>query len=451
MLYRKLLKNLHDAKVGIINIESNTNIDLWRARHCSLFFSLEPSGIAFYDGEILTNLVSNSSFKGIVEPWDHPNYSKFYHDQLVAQTHNPKVVSFERTEDFNLLIEAIIGYIPVKFKSASTQTDSKLNRNLILYGPPGTGKTYRIIDLAVEAIDPDFYRLHNGNRKTIKSRFDELRQKKQIEFVTFHPGFAYEEFIEGITATTVNGQIAYNVKNGVFKRLCLNAASRPDERFVFIIDEINRGNVARIFGELITLIEENKRSSALDALSTQLPYSKQRFVVPSNVWLLGTMNTADRSLTQLDTALRRRFAFMAINPDTTLLDDVEVAGIPIKPLVDVINARLSALLDEDHQLGVSYFLPLINEPTFNRLRSIFIENILPQLSEYFYNDLEQVGLVLNDPVKPESQRFVIEKHVSAIFDGELPPGIPSTKFELNPLAIDDIEAFRAIAEVEDHD
>ena len=447
---RKLLQELANRGAPICCAESNKKIELWQTTDSSIFFAVLDNKIAFYNGDVLIKLLENSSFQSKITPWSRL-ISKLKQRELDEQTNNPLIVSLESKEDFDVLIETICGIVPSSPSFSSHQTITQITQNLVLYGPPGTGKTYRIIDLAVEAIDPDFYQLHNDNRKTIKSRFDALRQNKQIEFVTFHPGFAYEEFIEGITATTVNGQIAYNVKNGVFKRFCLNAASRPDERFVFIIDEINRGNVARIFGELITLIEENKRSSALDALSTQLPYSKQRFAVPSNVWLFGTMNTADRSLTQLDTALRRRFAFMAINPDTTLLDDVEVAGIPIKPLVDVINARLSALLDEDHQLGVSYFLPLINEPTFNRLRSIFIENILPQLSEYFYNDLEQVGLVLNDPVKPESQRFVIKKHVSAIFDGELPPGIPSTKFELNPLAIEDIEAYRAIAEVEDHD
>lgn len=428
---------------------SNPQIVVWQTVENPTYFAILNQGIGFYDGDTLDALEENNSFSGSIMPWD-PQLPTPAPADLRNKIRNPKILTITNEEDCTLLIQTLTNFTPRPF-SESLPSSSAVSQNLILYGPPGTGKTYRIIYHAVEAIDPDFYQLQNDNRKTIKSRFDVLRQNKQIEFVTFHPGFAYEEFIEGITATTVNGQIAYSVKNGIFKRFCLNAASRPDERFVFIIDEINRGNVARIFGELITLIEENKRSSALDALSTQLPYSKQRFAVPSNVWLLGTMNTADRSLTQLDTALRRRFAFMAINPDTTLLADVEVAGIPIKPLVDVINARLVALLDEDHQLGVSYFLPLINEPTFTLLRSIFIENILPQLSEYFYNDLERVGLVLNDPVKPESQRFVIEKHVSAIFDGELPPGIPSTKFELNPLAIDDIEAYRAIAEVKDHD
>lgn len=175
---------------------------------------------------------------------------------------------------------------------------------------------------------------------------------------------------------------------------------------VLIIDEINRGNVSRIFGELITLIEPSKRAGADEALSVVLPYSKQRFSVPSNVYLIGTMNTADRSLAGLDIALRRRFTFKEMLPDHQLIKGVSVEGINIGELLAVMNQRIEVLLDRDHCLGHAYFMSLKSGDPLARLESIFRNQILPLLQEYFFEDWQRIQWVLNDHRKPVADRFV---------------------------------------------
>ncbi len=250
-------------------------------------------------------------------------------------------------------------------------------------------------------------------------------------FVTFHQSYAYEDFIEGIRPKSVeadDGQgprLTYELEDGVFLRAA-NAAVRltgfegtmeelcrlPFEdraklfedapRFAVFIDEINRGNVSRVFGELITLIEEDKRLGAQGELMVTLPYSRRRFGVPKNLCLIGTMNTADRSVEALDSALRRRFAFEECAPDLQVLKDVVVeGGIDVALLLQTINARLEVLLDRDHLIGQSYFMGVKEEPTIEKLKSVFSMNILPLLSEYFYSDLGRIGLVLGRPfVRP---------------------------------------------------
>lgn len=175
---------------------------------------------------------------------------------------------------------------------------------------------------------------------------------------------------------------------------------------VLIIDEINRGNVSRIFGELITLIEPSKRAGAEEALSVVLPYSKQRFSVPSNIYLICTMNTADRSLAGLDIALRRRFVFKEMLPDHQLLMGVLVEGIDIGELLQVMNQRIEVLLDRDHCLGHAYFMSLKSGDPLERLESIFLNQILPLLQEYFFEDWQRIQWVLNDHRKPAVDQFV---------------------------------------------
>lgn len=171
---------------------------------------------------------------------------------------------------------------------------------------------------------------------------------------------------------------------------------RESDSFVLVIDEINRGNISAIFGELITLIEPSKRAGADDEISVTLPYSKEQFSVPANLYIVGTMNTADRSIALLDTALRRRFQFVEMMPDYKLLEDVKVGDIEISDLLETINLRIEALYDRDHQIGHTYFLPLKNEPTLEKLADIFRHSILPLLQEYFYDNWEKINLVLNN-------------------------------------------------------
>jgi 5-methylcytosine-specific restriction enzyme B len=183
-------------------------------------------------------------------------------------------------------------------------------------------------------------------------------------------------------------------------------SSTGDAR-VLIIDEINRGNVSRIFGELITLIEPTKRAGADEALQVVLPYSKHPFSVPDNVYLIGTMNTADRSLAGLDVALRRRFAFKEMLPRPELLDRVSVCGVNIAQLLTVMNHRIEALLDREHCIGHAYFMPLQSDPSIERLSDIFRNQVLPLLQEYFFDDWQRIQWVLNDHRKSDqAHRFI---------------------------------------------
>jgi 5-methylcytosine-specific restriction protein B len=257
--------------------------------------------------------------------------------------------------------------------------------NLILYGPPGTGKTHRLITEFLPR-----YRDDNGDR---------------YEFVTFHQSYAYEDFVEGIRPATHDGIVAYEVRPGVLRRICERARQVPGKRFALIIDEINRGNIAKIFGELITLIEGDKRiristagkrASDCKGLELTLPYSGERFGVPVNVDIIGTMNTADRSIALLDTALRRRFHFEELMPQPRLLKTVSdgTGGvIDLRRLLEALNARLVHLLHRDQTIGHSYFYKI---HTFEELRKVFTREIIPLLQEAFYDDWRQIRLVLAD-------------------------------------------------------
>lgn len=186
----------------------------------------------------------------------------------------------------------------------------------------------------------------------------------------------------------------------------LRSSARPH---VLIIDEINRGNVSRIFGELITLIEPSKRKGAPEALEVILPYSKKRFSVPDNVHLIGTMNTADRSLAGLDIALRRRFEFKEMLPDTDALAGVVVDGISVNVLLEVMNRRIEVLLGRDFMLGHAYFMALKSEPALSALATVFRRQVLPLLQEYFFEDWQKIAWVLNDHRKVPAHRFLTEQ------------------------------------------
>jgi len=248
---------------------------------------------------------------------------------------------------------------------------------------------------------------------------------QRYSFVTFHQSYGYEEFVEGLRplldGDAESAEVRYEIRSGVFKELCRKARLAPDQRFAMVIDEINRGNISKIFGELITLIEPDKREGGANEVSLTLPYSGESFSVPANVDIIGTMNTADRSLALLDTALRRRFEFVPVMPDARDKDGAPLHGlrvtsgeqvIEIPRLLAAVNQRVEALYDRDHCIGHAYFTALAQVPDGDErlvaLAQVFSTRILPLLEEYFFEDWQKIRLVLADNQKPEAARFVIE-------------------------------------------
>ncbi len=227
---------------------------------------------------------------------------------------------------------------------------------------------------------------------------------KRYNFVTFHQSYAYEDFIEGIRPEYIAStkSIDYSPKPGVFKLLCDEASKHPEKEYAIFIDEINRGNISEIFGELISLIEVDKRAGQTGALSAILPYSKTTFTVPSNVNVYGTMNTADRSIDQIDIALRRRFKFIPMLPNAEViknemelqgLDAHNIDGVDVIQLFNTLNSRIELLLDSQHLLGHALFL---GATTADAIAGVIRNSVIPLLEEYFYDDIQKIQLVFND-------------------------------------------------------
>lgn len=313
---------------------------------------------------------------------------------------------------------------PVDGKGETTGTPqpaasgASISLNQILYGPPGTGKTYATVENALEIFAAAGMRDVGATREKKRQRFDELVADGHIRFVTFHQSFSYEDFVEGIRASTDEGKITYQVEDGIFKELCREAheAAKTGKTtpYVLIIDEINRGNISRIFGELITLVEASHRAClpnsphTRDSITVRLPYSRDLFSVPENVYIIGTMNTADRSLTGLDAALRRRFSFTEMPPRPELLEGSRLQGteFSLADLLDRINRRITVLLDKEHRLGHAWFMGLGTVVTAEALAIVFRNHILPLLEEYFFEDWEKIRWVLNDHRKEPENRLL---------------------------------------------
>lgn len=230
----------------------------------------------------------------------------------------------------------------------------------------------------------------------------------------------------------------------------IDLAPKYSKPYIFIIDEINRGNISKIFGELITLIEDSKRAGMPEAASAILPYSKLEFSVPKNVYILGTMNTADRSIAIMDTALRRRFSFKEMMPEPKLLNGVSVEydgeSIDVEAMLITINERIEYLYDREHTIGHAFFMPLKENASLEKLAGIFSKKIIPLLQEYFYEDYEKIRLVLGDNAKdPEYQFIKAEKKKSKdVFWGTGLDLDDSVKYELNEDALMKIKAYQQI-------
>ena len=347
------------------------------------------------------------------------------------------------------------GYWPDDYDVEDEQISSKAPRNFIYYGPPGTGKTFELQGL-------------------LSSEYTDVEYGERYEFITFHQSYGYEEFVEGLrpvitrrgkkraadseTQIGSSGEVRYEIKPGAFLRLCDRARMNPSRQYAMVIDEINRGNISKIFGELITLVEVDKREGAMYPVAVTLPYSGERFSVPSNVDVIGTMNTADRSLALVDTALRRRFEFIELMPKPSVLAGVIVShngvDINIEKILSVLNNRIEALYDRDHTVGHAYFTRLKgmeDADRFNELKTVFRNKIIPLLEEYFFEDWQKIRLVLGDNQKPKQDNQFVhevshEEDLLSLFgsEHELDQYALRSRYQLNHVAFDQPDAYVGI-------
>lgn len=277
---------------------------------------------------------------------------------------------------------------PALTQKLEEENETPFPLNQILFGPPGTGKTYHTVTKAVEIIDgqaPEDYAL-------AKQRFDELKKEGKIKFITFHQNYSYEDFMVGIRPVLNGTSISYELHEGPFKQIADKAREDSASNYVLIIDEINRGNISKIFGELITLIEDDKRAGNKHALSMPLMYHKNgedEFSVPNNLYIIGTMNTADKSIALVDIALRRRFVFEEMMPNSALLEKIENFDLP--GWFSKLNQKITEELDRDHQIGHSYFIGI---KTITELQQVFYQCILPLLKEYFYGSPDKLKEII---------------------------------------------------------
>ncbi|HJT57365.1 MAG TPA: AAA family ATPase [Ktedonobacteraceae bacterium] len=267
---------------------------------------------------------------------------------------------------------------------------------VILYGPPGTGKTYWAEYTARElAARSNFGLPFEQLSVTQKAELlgDNNHDQGSVRMCSFHPAYGYEDFLEGFRPKVVNGQMQFVLRDGIFKKLCKDAEAHSNQKFYLIIDEINRGDIPRIFGELLTVLEKDKRGKTV-----LLPLTETPFRVPENVYIIGTMNTADRSIALLDTALRRRFGFIELMPDISVLGNTTLDGVPLGPWLKALNERICANVGRDArnlQIGHSYLLekerPIGDFAAFAR---VLQEDILPLLEEYCYEDFTTLEKIL---------------------------------------------------------
>ena len=289
---------------------------------------------------------------------------------------------------------------------------------IILQGAPGCGKTYITTELSVYTCDGKDY----PTREELKVRYKTLQKDGRIGFITFHQSMDYEDFVEGLKPETNNADssaITFKVVPGLFKEICTNALNDPANPYVLVIDEINRANISKVLGELITLLEKSKRKGAEDEFSAVLPYSREEFSVPKNLYIIGTMNTADRSLGYIDYAIRRRFAFMTMTSKKEAIElfyydkpvSLKEKAIALFDVIyDLIKVNISEEFDiDDLMIGQSYFMYKSEEDMAFSLEY----KIKPLLEEYLRDGI----LIKNENLKDRIRN--IENEIQQDADAEI--------------------------------
>ena len=291
---------------------------------------------------------------------------------------------FNGWEDGQLFIWELKNEIKEALEALSMIKHNIKTKNILLYGAPGVGKTHnykRLVAMIEDGEDEksilDAIASNETTANFDSSLFETIKNEKRIEFVTFHQSYSYEDFIEGFRPQE-NGKI--ELEDGIFKMIADRALENSSKNHYIIIDEINRGNISKIFGELITLIEEDKR----DGYEVTLPYSKEKFKIPSNLYIIATMNSTDKSIATMDIALRRRFTFVKMQPNLDLVEDEKA-----RRLMKNLNEYIKAKIGEEYQLGHSYFMG-------KEIDLDFVEKykIKPLLEEYFYGEDTDIDSVI---------------------------------------------------------
>lgn len=332
--------------------------------------------------------------------------------KVANMQHQKLIKAFAQTKDNNNLRAIIWGQLQTHTATSSSTVNYGRRMAPFIFDKTEDSDWY----LTQEGIK--FVEENLSEQLELLDAKNKMREKEDFyKFITFHQSYSYEEFVEGIKPVISDDEeyntISYEYNKGIFKEICQKANSDPNNKYLLIIDEINRGNISKIFGELITLIETDKRvipngdinfentKIEGDQLLVTLPYTKSKFGVPSNLYILGTMNTSDRSIASIDIALRRRFKFKEMMPNSDLVADF---GIGFNTIFDDLNNKIKLLLDRDHQIGHSYFINTkYNNSNGNNnvetLKDIWFSEILPLLNEYFYCDWEKLKLIIPGFIK----------------------------------------------------
>lgn len=297
-----------------------------------------------------------------------------------------KIIRLARVESGNNDVSLSKNCIDVTLNKRKDKTNPL---NLIVYGAPGTSKTYNMPRYA--------YNIASGkkydsaiDRVELMKNYNKMIQDGRIVFTTFHQNYGYEDFIQGLRPDPKSNSLSFKVMDGVFKKIADKALHDGGNNYVIIIDEINRANISKVFGELITLIEDDKRWGEESQMQVTLP-SGDVFAVPNNLYIIGTMNSADKSISLIDAALRRRFSFEEMVPDSSLISDAK-----LKAIFEKMNLKLNEMLESsDLLIGHSYFIG----KSVADFHDLMNKNIVPLLYEYFYDNKNKVSKFLDDVLK----------------------------------------------------